>query len=459
MRYDAVVIGGGPGGYVCAIRLAQLGKKVALVEKHKLGGECLNYACIPSKALIFASSLYDKIQHASDFGIEVENVHLNIDKLHSFRTALITKLNTGIGFLLKHNKVDVISGQAQFISPQKISVNGSQDVEADSFVVSTGSEPIQIPGFEYDGNFIMGSKEALELSPLPKNLLVLGGGVIGLELGTYFSKLGSKVSIVEMMDQLLPGVDKELVSVVERALKKRGVEIYTSTKAKKIEKSNGVSLKIEAPDGEKVLTADKLLVTIGRKASVGTLGLDKAQVKVSEKGFIVVDENLKTSNSHIYAIGDVTGQPLLAHKASHDGISVAEYIVKNKNRKKSPMSWAIFTDPEIAGVGLSQDEAQKGGKNVIVGKFPFMALGRALAVSEPEGFVKVIADRDTQEVLGVFMVGAHTSDLISESALAVTHHLRLEDIADTIHPHPTLPEGFMEAAQVALGKAIHIPNR
>lgn len=462
MKFDAVVIGGGPGGYVCAIRLAQLGKKVALVEKHKLGGECLNYGCIPSKALIFASHLYDKMKKGDTFGIEVSGLQFNPDKLQSFRSSLISKLNQGIGFLLKQNKVDVLVGEAQFTESKKISVKspqGTKEIEADYFVIATGSSPIQIPGFELDGKSVIGSKEALELSEIPKNLLILGGGVIGLELGTYFVKLGSKVTVVEMMDQLLPGTDKDLVSVVERDLKKRGVEILTSTKAKRLEKGSSVSLTVESQGQEKVLIVDKLLITVGRKANTAGLGLEKIGVTVTEKGFISVNSEHKTTVPHIFAIGDVNGPPLLAHKASHEGIQVANQVGEKGKPLARPMSWAVFTDPEIAGVGVTQEEAQKQGKKVVVGKFPFLALGRALAVLESEGFTKIVADSITHEILGVFVVGAHASDLISEAALAVTHHLKLEDLAETIHPHPTLSEALMEAAHAALGSAIHIPNR
>jgi len=459
MKFDVIVIGAGPGGYVCAIRLAQLGKKVALIEKHKLGGECLNYGCIPSKALIFASTLYDKISKKADpFGIEISGVHFNPSKLQSFRMGLISKLSQGIASLLKYNKVEHLAGEATFIEPHKISI-GSQEIEADVFVISTGSQAAQIPGFEWDGQKVIGSKDALELSDIPKTLLVLGGGVIGLELGTYFSKLGSQVKVIEMMDQLLPGIDKELVSVVERELKKRGVEIYTSAKAKSLSKEGGVRLAVETSAGEKVLEGDKLLVTIGRKANTSGLGLEKMGVKLTDKGFIAVDSNLKTSVSNIYAIGDVVGPPLLAHKASHDGICVAEHISRGEKIIHRPLPWAIFTDPEIAGVGLTEGQAKAQGKEAMIGKFPFLALGRALAVAESEGFTKIVADKKTQEILGIFIVGAHASDLISEGALAVTHKLKLHDVASTIHPHPTLPEGIMEACEAALGKAIHIPNR
>ncbi len=465
MKFDSVVIGAGPGGYVSSIRLAQLGKKVAIIEKNKLGGECLNYGCIPSKALIFASSLYEKIKKGETFGIETSGVHINLVKLQAFRASLISKLTQGIGFLLKQNKVEIILGEASFESSNSLSIKsaqGTQKIEADHFVIATGSSPVEISGFEFDGSFVIGSKEALELSQLPKSFLVLGGGVIGLELGTYFAKLGTKVTVIEMMDQLLPGTDKELVSVVERELKKRGMDIFVSSKAKSLTKeSAGVKLSVETPDGEKILQGEKLLVTIGRKANIQSLGLQKIGVSLTEKGFISVDHELKTSIPHIFAIGDVVGQPLLAHKASHDGIFVAEKIARNAERKTHPVSipWAIFTDPEIAGVGLTQADAELSGKQVRVGKFPFMALGRSLAVSEPEGFTKIISDANTHELFGVFIVGAHASDLISEAALAVTHHLKLEDIASTIHPHPTLPEALMEAADVALGKAIHVPNK
>ncbi len=466
MKTDVVVIGAGPGGYVCAIRLSQLGKKVILVERDKLGGECLNYGCIPSKALIFASSLFDKIKKGDSFGIETSQCRVNLEKLQIFRANLVSKLNSGIAFLLKQNRVEFLNGEAEFISPKKVSVkqaDGSQEIEADFFVIATGSSSAQIPGFEFDGRLVIGSKEALELKALPKELIVLGGGVIGLELGTYFSKLGSKVTVVEMMPQLLTGIPQDLVSVVERALTKRGVTVHKNVKAKKVEKGEDVRLIYEEGGGEKSISADQLLVTIGRKANTERLGLDKIGVQLKEKGFISVNESCQTAVSHIYAIGDVIGAPLLAHKASYEGVEVAQAISGGgKKRAKPAIPWAIFTDPEIAHVGLTEEEAKekydsKGG--ICVGKFPFAALGRALAVSEAEGFVKVVSDKQSEEVLGVSIVGSHASDLISEGALAVTHRLKLHDLSATIHPHPTLPEALMEAAEAAQGKAIHIFNR
>lgn len=461
MKVDVVVIGGGPGGYVSAIRLAQYGKKVLLVEKYKLGGECLNYGCIPSKALIFASSLFEKIQEGENFGLEVSKAKMNMKKLQKFRVDLIDKLNKGIGQLLKVNKIEVLYGEASFQSPMKIllkSKKGTEVIEAAHTVIATGSRPIQISGFEFDSHLVIGSKEALELSEIPKRLIIIGGGVIGLELGTYFSKLGSKVSIVEMMPQLLPGIDKDLVFFVEKNLRKKGVEIYTQAKAKQLKKSKTISLTIEHEGKEKILKGDRLLITIGRRANIDGLNLEKIGVKVNEKGFISVNDNLESTVSNIYAIGDVVGQPLLAHKASHDGLDVADAIALGAHRVERPMSWAIFTDPEIAGVGLTTEKAKEEGP-VMVGKFPFVALGRALAVSESEGFTKIVADKKTEAIKGVFIVGAHASDLISEGALAVTHGLKLHDIANTIHPHPTLSEALMEAAEAAKGEAIHIGNR
>lgn len=476
MKTDVAIIGAGPGGYVCAIRLAQLGKKVVLIEKAKLGGECLNYGCIPSKALIFASSLFDSVKKGNLFGLEVSDCRINLEKLQTFRANLVSKLNSGIAFLLKQNKVDVLNGEAEFIAPHKVSVSvisatagiQKEEVEADFFVIATGSSAAQIPGFEVDGQRVIGSKEALELKTLPKELVVLGGGVIGLELGTYFSKLGSHVTVTEMMPHLLTGIPGDLVQVVERALTKRGVVIHKNAKAKRIEKGG---LTFEEEGTEKTISCDQLLVTIGRCANTERLGLEKIGMVLKEKGFISVNELCQTSVPHIYAIGDVIGAPLLAHKASHEGLQVAETISHFEGAAKQsvatrgaarrispPIPWAIFTDPEIAHVGLTEEEAKTRGE-ICIGKFPFSALGRALAVSETEGFVKVIADKRTEEVLGVSIVGAHASDLISEGALAVTHRLKLHDLSSTIHPHPTLPEALMEAAEVAQGRAIHIVGR
>ncbi len=462
-KVDVVVIGAGPGGYVCAIRLAQRGKNVVLVEKHKLGGECLNYGCIPSKALIFASSLFEKITKGNQFGIEVTGVTFNPQKLQEWRQNLVKKLNLGIGFLLKQNKVEVVEGEASFINSHKIAVKKSdgtsQEIEAEKFVIATGSHAAKIPGFEFDGNLIISSQEALELDHVPEKLLILGGGVIGLELGMYFSKLGSQVTIVELLPQLLNGVDQELVSVLERSLKKRNVTVMKNTKAVKMEMTPRVKLIVETGGIQEELVGDKLLVTVGRLANTGNLNLKNAGIEADNKGFIKVNENLETSASHIYAIGDVVGAPLLAHKASFQAIQVADVITHNENVKKRPISWAIFTDPEIAGVGLTEKEAESKGFEVKVGKFPFMALGRAVSVGEVDGFTKIIADKKTDVVLGVFIVGSHASDLISEGALAVTHKLKLEDLASTIHPHPTLSESIMEASEAAMGEAIHIPNK
>ena len=462
-KADVVVIGAGPGGYVCAIRLAQRGKNVVLVERDKLGGECLNYGCIPSKALIFASSIFEKITKSSQLGIEVEGAKFNPQKLQEWRQNLVKKLNQGIAFLLKQNKVEVVTGEANFINAHKISIKKSdgtsEEIEGEKFVIATGSRAAKIPGFEFDGGLVISSKVALELDNMPEKLLVLGGGVIGLELGMYFSKLGSQVTIVELLPQLLNGVDQELVSVLERSLKKRNVTIMKNTKAVKMEMTPRIKLIVETQGQQQELIGDKLLVTVGRLANTERLNLANAGIQADNKGFIKVNENLETTSRNIYAIGDVVGAPLLAHKASFQGLQVADFITHGKDVKKRPIAHAIFTDPEIAGIGLTEDEAIAQGFEIKVGKFPFMALGRAVSVGEIDGFTKIIADKKTDVVLGVFIVGAHASDLISEGALAVTHKLKLEDIASTIHPHPTLPESIMEASEAALGKAIHIPNK
>lgn len=458
MKYDVGIIGGGPGGYVCAIRLSQLGKKVVLIEKNKLGGECLNYGCIPSKALIFAGGIYDKVKELQKFGIEVEGVRMNVDQLQAFRAGLISKLNQGISFLLKHNKVDVVEGEARFLNTKTIQVR-DQTLEADRYVIATGSTSAKLPGFESDGDLILTSKEALELKEIPKKLIVLGGGVIGLELGSYFLKLGAEVTIVELFPQILPGVDSDLVSVLERVVKKKGMAVFTKAKAGEVQKENGVTLKIETDGKEQVLGADRLLVTVGRSAQVETLDLSKCGVKTAKQGFVEVNSDLQTSCKTIYAIGDVIGAPLLAHKASFQGIQLAHHLAEGKKIHTNPIPWAIYTDPEIAGVGLTEMQAKEKNISVKVGKFPFMALGRALAVSETEGYTKVIADAKSHEVLGVFIVGAHASDLISEASLAVTYKLTLEQLTSTIHPHPTLSEGILEAAEACEKRAIHIPNR
>ncbi|MFO0581197.1 MAG: dihydrolipoyl dehydrogenase [Anaeromyxobacter sp.] len=462
--FDAVVIGAGPGGYVAAIRLAQLGKKTALVDKGSLGGVCLNWGCIPSKALIAAANLVEEVKGAADRGILVDAPKVDIAKLREFKNKVVKKLVGGVGQLEKGNGVEVIKGTATFVGPNAVEVveNGQATrVEAGAFIVATGARPIEIPGFKHDGKDVWTAEQAVDLPELPKRLVVIGGGIIGMELGTVYAKLGSKVTFLEALPAILNGIDPEAVRLVQKGLRQREVTVHVNAKAKGYEKKGGELLvKAEIDGKEETIAADKILVGVGFRPNADGLGLDKVGVKISPRGFIEVDAQYRTNVPSIFAIGDVTGAPFLAHKASKEGEIAAEVIAGMKSaRDWQALPGAVFTDPEIGTVGLSEEEARKAGHDPIVGKFAFGALGRAIAIDHTEGFVKVIGDRNTKLLLGVTMVGPEASDLIAEAALAIEMGAYVEDVALTIHAHPTLSEAFMEACKAALGEAIHALNR
>ncbi|MCX8103154.1 MAG: dihydrolipoyl dehydrogenase [Candidatus Bipolaricaulota bacterium] len=459
---EVLVVGGGPGGYVAAIRAAQLGKDVTLVEKDELGGICLNVGCIPSKALIYAAYLYEKIQRADAFGISVKEVRVDLERLQAWKESVVKRLTGGVKQLCEGNGINIIKGKATFVSAKKCLVeseHGAQAIEFKDCIIATGAVPMTIPGFEIDGEIVIDSTGALALKKLPESLIVIGGGYIGLELGMVYAKFGTKVTVVEMLENLLPGTDPELTRLVARRVKELQMDVYLKSQATELKKGkDGAQLTVQTQEGELKLSADKVLVSVGRKPNTPPeLGLERLGVPPDAKGFLKTDAQMRTSVPHIYAIGDVAGPPLLAHKASHEGIVAAEAICG----LKSAADWqtvpaVIFTDPEIAYAGLSEAEAQQAGYKTIVGKFPFAALGRALTLGETDGFIKIIADAETKVVLGVQIVGPEASTMISEAVLAIEMGATLEDLALSIHPHPTLPEGLMEAAEAALGKAIHM---
>jgi dihydrolipoamide dehydrogenase len=460
---DVVVLGAGPAGYVCAIRLAQLGKKVTVIDRGMIGGVCLNVGCIPSKALIYAGSIFDRVvNHGSDFGIIVKDAKVDFAKMMEFKSGVVKKLTGGVGQLLKANGCNLLIGEARFTGPKAIELKtdkGTDTVTFNTCVVATGSRPTKLPGFEIDQKRVLDSTGALGLEKQPKSMLCIGGGYIGLELGTFYSKIGTKVTVVEAGPGLLGGVDPQLTQVVARSLQKRGVEVMTETLVQShTVGKDGVEVTFKSKDGKtKTQTFETVLVTIGRTPNTDSLGLEKTGLKPDAKGFLTVDAQRRTSVPSLYAIGDVAGQPLLAHKASKEGVIAAEAIAGKKVAYDVlAMPAVIFTDPEIATVGLTEAEAKQKGFTVNVGTFPMVANGRALSVGEPDGMVKMIGDAKTGRLLGVHIVGAEASNLIAEAALAIEMGASVEDLALTVHAHPTLPETLMEAAEATLGHAIHI---
>jgi dihydrolipoamide dehydrogenase len=464
--YDAIVIGGGPGGYVCAIRLGQLKQKVLCVEKDEVGGVCLNWGCVPSKAIIATSHTFEKVKAGASYGLLTDNPRIDANKLQDWKEGIVKKLTGGIRTLFRGNGVDLIYGEAQITGPKAVTVKtreGATEVIAATkgIVVATGSSTIEIPSFKFDGNKVIGAKEAVSLRTIPPRLLVIGGGIIGMELGGAYQRLGSDLTVVEALPNLLTGIDADVAAVVEKTYLKRGAKILKGAKALGYEQQKDGSLAVRLDVGGKTDTVvtDVVLVAVGMRPNGAGLGLEELGIKV-EKGFVPTDNLGRTNVAGIYALGDCSSVPMLAHKASKEGEVVAEIIAGHKAAKDwVAVPAAIFTDPEIATVGLGEQQAKEKGLEVRVGKFPFSALGRAMAVAETEGFIKVVADKTTHEVLGVHIVGPEATDLISEGALALEMHAFLEDLGLTMHPHPTLGEGMMEASLHALGQAVHILNR
>ena len=463
-HYSAIVIGAGPGGYPCAIRLGQLGIKTLIVEKEYFGGVCLNVGCIPSKALINASKQYQHIQHAADFGFEISgDIQIHMDKLQKWKSSVVSKLTGGVKTLLKANKVDMLEGTARLSGKGQVTVttaDGDQVFTADHIVLATGSRPIEIPGFSYSDGPVINSTGALALDEVPKKMVVIGGGYIGLEMSGVFAKLGTEVTVVEMMNQILPGFDPDVTKVVARRMKKDGVRTLLKTKALGWEQSDdGILVNVETPKGKEALPADYVLITVGRRPNTENLGLKDLGVEM-DGPFIAANKKMQTNVPGLYAIGDIVGNPMLAHKATHEGEVVAEVIAGHSvqyDAKTVPA--VVFTDPEIAVAGLTEPECKDKGLNIKVGKVPFAAIGKAIANGETDGFVKVVIDADSKLILGVTVVGAHASDIISEAGLAIEMCAEALDVGLTIHPHPTLGESVMEAAKAALGEAIHVVNR
>lgn len=464
--YGAIVIGAGPGGYPCAIRLGQLGVKTLIIEKEYWGGVCLNVGCIPSKALIGAAKRYEEMTHADAIGITLPPGEITIDagKLQSWKDGVVTKLTGGVRTLLKANKVELLKGTATLVDPHTVKVqtpDGEKTITADNIVVSTGSTPIQIPGFAYADDPVIDSTGALALPEIPKRLVIIGGGYIGLEMAGVYSKLGTDVTVVEMMEQILPGFDIDVVKVLKRRMKKDGVTTLLNTKALGWEQADeGIVVNVESEkNGKQALPADYVLVTVGRFPNTKGIGLEDLNIAMDGR-FVKVDKQLRTNVPSVFAIGDIAGNPMLAHKATHEGEVVAEVIAGHKVEYAArSVPAVVFTDPEVATAGLTEPECKAQGLKYKVGKVPWAAIGKAIANGETDGFVKVLIDEQSHLLLGCTIVGYHASDIISEAALAIEMYAEALDIGLTIHPHPTLGEAIMEAAKAALGEAVHVVNR
>lgn len=466
-HYEAVVVGAGPGGYVCAIRLAQLGVKTLCLEKDNWGGVCLNVGCIPSKALITAAKKYFEMDKLKTMGLVFENMPtMDMGQLQEWKGGIVSKLTGGIKMLLGKNGADHMLGTARFVggtTGRDLEVDLSDGsvvkITCDNLIIATGSRPIEIPNFSYQDERVLDSTKALDLDHIPNKLVVIGGGYIGLEMGMMLSKIGSNVTVVEMADHVMPNFDKDVVKVISRKMKKQGMQTYTNSRALGWEEGDGHAIvKIETPKGEQSIEADRILVTVGRRPNSEILAA--TGIELTDRGFVKVDDQQKTNVEGIYAIGDITGRSMLAHGASYEAEVAAEVIAGHAHRRyiAKTVPAVVFTDPEIGVAGLMEHEAKAEGYEIKVGKMPFSALGRAMTTNTTDGFIKVVADAADDRILGITIVGPNASDLISEGALAVEMDAELLDIGLTIHPHPTLGEGIMEAAKHALGEAVHVLN-
>ena len=461
-KFDVTVIGGGPGGYVCAIRLSQLGLKTACIESRgSLGGTCLNVGCIPSKSLLNLSENFHKAKNFEKIGIEVGEVKLNLSKMMKNKEKAVTVLTKGIEFLFKKNKVTYFKGKGSFKSANEISISfegKEKTIQTDKTIISTGSEPISIPGIEFDEEKILSSTGALSLSKLPKKMVVVGGGYIGLEMGSVWSRLGTEVEVIEFLDHITPGMDREISNEFMKILNKQGIKFQLNTKVEKIIKTqNGVNIEISNKENKKnKIDTNVVLISVGRKANTKGLNLENVGVQTDEKGRVKVNKNFETNVKNIYAIGDVIEGPMLAHKAEEEGIAVAELIAGQSGHVNYDIiPGVVYTSPEVASVGKTEEQLKKKHTNYKVGKFPFMANSRAKAIDQPEGFVKILADATTDKVLGVHIIGHHAGEMIAEMAVAMEFGASSEDIARTCHAHPTFSEAIKEAALSVEKRQIH----
>ncbi|WP_053354648.1 dihydrolipoyl dehydrogenase [Fictibacillus sp. FJAT-27399] len=461
IELDTLVIGSGPGGYVAAIRAAQLGQKVAVAERGEMGGVCLNVGCIPSKALINAGHRVEHAKHSDDMGIKAENVTVDFSKVQEWKSGIVNKLTSGVQGLLKGNKAEIIRGEAYFVNENSVRIMDEKNSQTYTFkncIIATGSRPIEIPGFKWSDR-VISSTGALALQEVPKKMVVIGGGYIGMELGTAFANFGTEITVLEGSKQILPGFEKQMSQVVSKRLKKKGnVEIFTEALAKGVEETkDGVTVTAEIKGETKTFDADYVLVTVGRRPNTEELGLEQVGIEMTERGLIKIDKQAQTNVKGIYAIGDIVEGPALAHKASYEGKIAAEAISGHPSEiDYLAIPAVVFTDPELATVGYDEKSAKEAGFDVKASKFPFAANGRALSMNETDGFMKLITRKEDGLLLGAQIAGGNASDMIAELGLAIEAGMTAEDIAMTIHAHPTFGEISMEAAEVALGSPIHI---
>ena len=461
-KFDVTVIGGGPGGYVCAIRLAQLGLKTACIESRStLGGTCLNIGCIPSKSLLNLSENFHKAKNFKKIGIETGEIKLNLSKMMENKDKAVTTLTKGVEFLIKKNKISYFKGIGSFKSPSKISIvkDGKETtIITGKTIISTGSEAVSLPGINFDEEKILSSTGALSISSLPKKMIVVGGGYIGLEMGSVWSRLGTEVQVIEFLEHITPGMDKEISNEFMKILKKQGIKFQLNTKVEKItKKNNGVIIEISNKNGDKnELEADVVLISVGRKPFTNNLNLENIGVELDKKGRVKVNKNFESNIKNIYAIGDVIEGPMLAHKAEEEGIAVAELIAGQSGHVNyDVIPGVVYTSPEVASVGKTEEQLKEKGISYKIGKFPFAANSRAKAIDDPEGFVKILADSVTDKVLGVHIIGSHAGEMIAEMSVAMEFGASSEDIARTCHAHPTFSEAIKEAALSVDKRQIH----
>jgi dihydrolipoamide dehydrogenase len=461
-KFDVTVIGGGPGGYVCAIRLSQLGLKTACIESRgTLGGTCLNIGCIPSKSLLNLSENFHKAKNFEKLGIETGEIKLNLEKMMKNKDKAVTVLTKGVEFLFKKNKVTYFKGTGSFKNQNQISIINDKEetaIETKNTIISTGSEPVSLRGIEFDEEKILSSTGALSISKLPKKMVVVGGGYIGLEMGSVWSRLGTEVQVIEFLDHITPGMDKEISTEFMKILQKQGIKFELKTKVEKITKSkNGVIIETFSKEGKKnKFEADVVLISVGRRPYTKKLNLEKIGVELDKRGSIKVNKNFQTNIKNIYAIGDVIEGPMLAHKAEEEGIAVAELISGQSGHVNyDTIPGVVYTSPEVASVGKTEEQLKEKGINYKIGKFPFLANSRAKTIGESEGFVKILAESTTDKILGVHIIGHHAGEMIAEMSVAMEFGASSEDIARTCHAHPTFSEAIKEAALSVEKRQIH----